>query len=50
MRQLRVLIGHGIANAIVPLTVRFLETACIGISPDDLAVTVATLKRISAQI
>jgi DNA-binding MarR family transcriptional regulator len=42
--------GEAMRNAIVPLTVRFLETACAGISDEDLAVTVATLKRISAQI
>ena len=42
--------GEAIRNAIVPLTVQFLETAHTGISSKDLAVTVATLKRISAQI
>ena len=42
--------GKAMRNAIVPLTVQFLETACAGVSADDLATTVATLKRISAQI
>ena len=42
--------GEALRNAIVPLTVGFLETACAGISDADLAVTVATLKRIAAQI
>jgi DNA-binding MarR family transcriptional regulator len=42
--------GEAMRNAIVPLTVQFLETACAGVSQDDLAITVATLKRISAQI
>ena len=42
--------GKAMRNAIVPLNVQFLETACAGVSADDLATTVATLKRISAQI
>ena len=42
--------GEAMRNAIVPLTVQCLETACAGVSQDDLAITVATLKRISAQI
>jgi DNA-binding MarR family transcriptional regulator len=42
--------GEAMRNAIVPLTVKLLEQACIGISPQDVAVTVATLKKISTQI
>jgi DNA-binding MarR family transcriptional regulator len=42
--------GEALRNAIAPLIVQFLETACEGISNTDLAVTVATLKRISARI
>src|ERR1700743_2475568 len=42
--------GEALRNAIAPLIVRFLEEACEGISPEDLAVTVATLKRISTRI
>ncbi|MDB5395986.1 MAG: MarR family transcriptional regulator [Rhodospirillales bacterium] len=42
--------GEAMRDAIVPLTVQFLETACEGVSPENLAITVATLKRISAQI
>jgi DNA-binding MarR family transcriptional regulator len=42
--------GEALRNAIAPLIVGFLEEACEGISQDDLAVTVATLKRISARI
>jgi MarR family transcriptional regulator, organic hydroperoxide resistance regulator len=42
--------GEALRNAIAPLIVQFLETACEGISNADLAVTVATLKRISARI
>jgi DNA-binding MarR family transcriptional regulator len=42
--------GEAMRSAIVPLTVQFLEIACAGISDADLTVTVATLKRISAQI
>jgi len=42
--------GEAMRNAIVPLTVNLLKTACQGISPKDLETTVATLKRISAQI
>jgi DNA-binding MarR family transcriptional regulator len=40
--------GEGVRNAIVPRIVSVLETACTGISRKDLAVTVATLKKISA--
>jgi DNA-binding MarR family transcriptional regulator len=42
--------GEAMRDAIAPLIVGFLEEACEGISPEDLAVTVATLKRISARI
>jgi DNA-binding MarR family transcriptional regulator len=42
--------GEAMRNAIAPLIVGFLEEACEGISQKDLAVTVATLKRISARI
>jgi DNA-binding MarR family transcriptional regulator len=42
--------GEAMRNAIVPLTVQFLETACAGVNAEDLATTVATLKRISMQI
>jgi DNA-binding MarR family transcriptional regulator len=42
--------GEAMRDAIAPLIVGFLEQACEGISQDDLAVTVATLKRISARI
>jgi DNA-binding MarR family transcriptional regulator len=42
--------GEALRNAIAPLIVGFLETACAGISDADLAVTVATLKRVSAQV
>ena len=42
--------GEAIRDAIAPLIVGFLEDACDGISQEDLAVTVATLKRISARI
>ena len=42
--------GEALRNAIAPLIVGFLESACAGISDADLAVTVATLKRISAQV
>jgi DNA-binding MarR family transcriptional regulator len=42
--------GEALRNAIVPLIVRFLEEACEGIPPEDLAVTVATLKKISTQV
>jgi DNA-binding MarR family transcriptional regulator len=42
--------GKALRNAIVPLIVGFLEEACEGIDPDNLAVTVATLKLISERI
>jgi DNA-binding MarR family transcriptional regulator len=42
--------GEALRNAIVPLVVGFLEQACEGISPEDLAVTVATLRRISERV
>jgi DNA-binding MarR family transcriptional regulator len=42
--------GEAMRNAIVPLVVQFLEEACEGISSDDLAVTVATLRRISERV
>jgi DNA-binding MarR family transcriptional regulator len=42
--------GTVLRNAIVPLIVKFLEAACAGISGEDIAVTLTTLKRISAQI
>jgi MarR family transcriptional regulator, organic hydroperoxide resistance regulator len=42
--------GEALRNAIAPLIVGFLEEACEGISQEDLAVTVVTLKRISARI
>jgi DNA-binding MarR family transcriptional regulator len=42
--------GEALRNAIAPLIVGFLENACAGINEADLAVTVATLKKISAQI
>ena len=42
--------GGAIRNAIVPRIVSVLETACTGISRKDLAVTVATLKKISAEL
>jgi DNA-binding MarR family transcriptional regulator len=42
--------GEAMRDAIVPLIAHFLETACAGVSGEDLAVTLATLKRISAQI
>jgi len=42
--------GAALREAIIPLTVDFLRAACSGISPHDLAVTVATLKKISHQI
>ena len=41
--------GEKLRDAIVPLTVEMLEAACRGISPADLATTVATLKKISQQ-
>ncbi|HLG89043.1 MAG TPA: MarR family winged helix-turn-helix transcriptional regulator [Alphaproteobacteria bacterium] len=40
--------GEAIRNAIVPRIVSVLETACTGISRKDLAITVVTLKKISA--
>ena len=42
--------GEAMRDAIAPLIVGFLEEACEGIDPDDLAVTVRTLKRISERI
>jgi DNA-binding MarR family transcriptional regulator len=42
--------GEAIRNAIVPLIVGFLEEACEGISAEDLAVTVTTLRRISERV
>jgi DNA-binding MarR family transcriptional regulator len=42
--------GEALRNAIAPLIVSFLEKACEGIAPDDLAVTVATLRRISERV
>ena len=42
--------GEALRNAIAPLIVQFLEEACEGISSDDLAVTVATLRRISERV
>ena len=42
--------GEALRNSIVPLMVVLLKTACEGVSADDLAVTVATLKKISTQI
>jgi DNA-binding MarR family transcriptional regulator len=42
--------GEAIRNAIVPRIVSVLETACTGISRKDLAITVATLKKISADL
>lgn len=42
--------GEEIRNAIVPRIVSVLETACTGISRRDLAVTVATLKKISGRL
>jgi DNA-binding MarR family transcriptional regulator len=42
--------GEAMRNAIVPLVVGFLEAACEGISPEDLAVTVKTLRRISERV
>ncbi len=42
--------GERLRDTIVPLTVSILETACRGISAEDLATTVATLKKISAQV
>ena len=42
--------GETLRNAIVPLIVGFLERACEGISPEELAVTVATLRRISERV
>ena len=42
--------GEAMRNAIAPLIVGFLEAACEGISQEDLAVTVATLRRISERV
>jgi DNA-binding MarR family transcriptional regulator len=42
--------GETIRDAIVPLIAQFLETACTGVSVENLAITLATLKRISVQI
>ena len=42
--------GEAMRDAIAPLILGFLEEACEGISQEDLAVTVATLKQISARI
>jgi len=42
--------GEALRNAIVPLIVGFLEAACEGISAEELAVTVTTLRRISERV
>lgn len=42
--------GESVRSKIVPLCVEMLETSCEGISHDDLLTTVATLKRLTAQI
>ncbi len=42
--------GEAVRDAIVPLMVDLLETACAGIDPMDIETTIATLKMISARV